>query len=593
MKPTRALVTLLIGERYEAFWHKYCRANWEQYAARHGAVLVVIDQLLDTSARALARPYHWQKLLVLSQPAVQSFEQVIWLDADVLIHPCAPWVGDNVPPHLVGATDEYGYPSPALNRRALSKLYALWEKRIIPFAPNLTAREFYTVAGYDTAYDKAVQTGILVLAPSYHRELFEYVYSHYEHASHLRGLKGEMRPLSYELMREDLVHWIDLHWNANWQFERVLRYPFLFLEPAHPLLSRCATRALSQNYSVHFAGAMDELQYVDLSASRLGESPNLKSYASPTEGALDICRSPVAVFLFNRPETTSRVMDSLRTVRPQQLYLIADGPRADYPNDRALCETARHIASIADWECKIRTNFSETNMGLKRRLESGLDWLFGQVPEAIILEDDCVPDPTFFRFCDELLARYREDERIMVISGSDFTFGLSDVEASYRFSRYSLIWGWATWARAWRKNDPDMSSLPAALASNRLQDILGEARAAQYWGFVLNDRRESATTWDSAWLWSIWEQGGLCIHPNVNLIENIGFGPEATHTRDAGEILASLLHGSMEFPLRHPFRVERNCDSDALTEELGFSGSLRRIWARVRAQRRSQTASGS
>lgn len=592
MKRTRALATLLIGEKYQALWAMDCRANWEAYCARHGADLVVFDRLLDTSARALARSNPWQKLLILSQPELQSYEQVVWLDADVLIHPHAPWAGEDVPPHLVGATDEYGYPTPALNQLALSKVYALWEKNNVLFERNHTAHEFYTVAGYDTAYDKAVQTGILVMSPSCHRDLLEHVYAHYEHSWHLKGLRGEMRPLSYELMRADLVYWIDVHWNANWQFEKMLRYPFLFLEPAHPLLSRCATRAFSQNYSLHFAGSMHELRYVDQSASRLGQAPKLYSYTAPSSSSPPICKSPMALFLFNRPETTARVMELVRAVRPPELYLIADGPRADYSNDPAVCAATRQIASNADWECKIKTNFSATNLGLKRRVESGLDWLFEQVPEAIILEDDCVPDPTFFRFCDELLARYRGDERVMMISGCDFTFGLSEEKASYTFSRYPLIWGWATWARAWRKNDPDMSTLPGALASSRLQEILGDARAAQYWAFVLNDNRQSQTTWDSAWLWSIWEQGGLCIHPKVNLIENVGFGPEATHTRDTARHFANLLRTPIEFPLQHPVQVERNCDSDALVEELAFSGSVRRIWEQVRAQRRAPIASG-
>lgn len=302
------------------------------------------------------------------------------------------------------------------------------------------------------------------------------------------------------------------------------------------------------------------------------------------------CVSPVALCLFNRPETTAQVMRAIRAVRPPKLYLIADGARTNHADDSARCRAARQVALNVDWECEIHTNFSETNLGLKRRIETGMNWLFENVPEAIILEDDCVPDPTFFHFCDALLERYRADERIMTISGCDYKFGAADDRYSYTFSRYPLIWGWATWRRAWLMNDPDMTTLPDALRTNRLRDRFADRHAAQYWSYVLNDNRQTQSSWDYAWLWSIWEHDGLCIHPNTNLVENIGFGKDATHTHDPASPFANMpavpLHA-----LRHPPRVERNADADALIEQLAFSGSVRRLWDTLRARRVAQARS--
>ena len=587
MKHARALVTLVIGKYFQSLWEKHCRANWEQYAARHDADVIVLDVPLDSSPRAQARQASWQKLLILGQPQVRDYTQVVWLDADILIHPRAAWVGDNVPPELIGVTDEYEYPTRELNFRALTRLYRLWEKRNIRFARNATPREFYTLAGFDKTFDRATQSGVMVLNPQPHRAILEHVYHNHEQGN-LGGINGEMRPLSYELLSANLVHWLAPQWNAIWWFEKAVSFPFLFLENESPLLSACATRALAKNFLLHFAGLQDELRAVDLTSRLLDEPPRLLHASRPPLPPPQ-CQSPVALFLFQRPETTARVMDAIRAVRPRELYLVADGPRANVPEDAARCAQAREIALQVDWECAVKTHFAETNLGLRARVESGLNWLFEQVEEAIILEDDCIPDVTFFRFCDETLERFRDDARVFMISGNDFKFGL-DAQNSYTFSRYPLIWGWATWRRAWLKNDATMQTFPRALRSNRLGEMLGDTRAAQYWAFTLHEHFRTRTTWDYTWLWSIWENDGLCVHPNTNLVENAGFGADATHTRDSENLFAEMLKSHMDFPLQHPPRVERNAESDALIEDIAFSGSLRRLWKRVRAQRAGPAA---
>lgn len=590
MRRSRAIVTLTLGESIRHYWECYCRANWEHYAARHDAEVIVFRAPLDDSVRAQARQASWQKLLVLGQAPVRAYEQVVWMDADILIHPQAAWVGETVPAEQVGATDEYAYPTPDLNAIALSQLCALWEKFGISFERNGTAREFYTVAGFDPSFDRAVQAGVMVVSPRHHREIFESVYYGYEQRQDLNALRTEMRPLSYELVRQNLVTWLDPRWNASWVIEEILNYPFLFLDTNHPLLARCTTHALSQNFFLHFAGTPEMLANVDLNDPQLSAPPPpLPRYISapPANSAPPHCTSPVALILFNRPATTARVLGAVRAVRPSELYLIADGPRAEHPDDAALCQAAREQALQVDWECEVKTNFAETNLGLKARVESGLDWLFTHVPEAIILEDDCLPDLTFFRFCDEMLERYRDDPRIMAVSGCNYKFGLAPTDSSYSFSRYPLIWGWATWRRAWQLNDPDMKTLPDALAQHRLRDLFDDSYAVQYWSFILNDFNKTRTTWDYPWVWSVWQHGGLCIHPNTNLVANVGFGAQATHTREQDNLLSNLVSSPMPFPLQHPHTVERDVDADALIEEVAFSGSVRRLWKTVR-QRRGQ-----
>ena len=159
-----------------------------------------------------------------------------------------------------------------------------------------------------------------------------------------------------------------------------------------------------------------------------------------------ICKSPVAFLVFNRPETTRRVFAEIAKARPRKLLLVADGPRRQLPDEHARCREVRQIVSGVDWDCEILTNYSEDNLGCVVRVSTGIDWVFTQVEDAIILEDDCLPHPTFFRFCDEMLEMYRVDDRIMTISGDNFQFGRRRWNYSYYFSRYPHIWGWATWS---------------------------------------------------------------------------------------------------------------------------------------------------
>jgi hypothetical protein len=225
-------------------------------------------------------------------------------------------------------------------------------------------------------------------------------------------------------------------------------------------------------------------------------------------------------------------------------------------------------------------------MGLNRRVETGLDWVFEQVEEAIVLEDDCVPDPTFFRFCAEALEHHRHDAQITTISGSTFDFTAKPEGSSYRYSRYPLIWGWATWRRAWQAHDPRMSSWPALRDSRWLESLFEDPHAVAYWTNHFERAHRGEGSWDYAWVLTSWLAGALAIIPAVNLVTNVGFRADATNTRDdqLGPY-ANMATAPMRFPLTHPERTVRDADADRFLEETVFSGNVGRLFDRLRATR--------
>lgn len=295
-------------------------------------------------------------------------------------------------------------------------------------------------------------------------------------------------------------------------------------------------------------------------------------------------KTPVAFIIFNRPDTTTRVFAEIAKAKPPKLLVVGDGPRVNRPGEAEKVAAARAIIKRVDWDCEVLTNFSEVNLGCKRRVSSGLDWVFDTVEEAIILEDDCLPHPTFFRFCEELLEKYRHDERIAQIGGVNFQFGLRRTEDSYYFSRFNHIWGWASWRRTWSKHyDVDLKKWPDVRVGGWLADILDNRHEAKYWEKIFQSVYEGKIdTWDYQWTFACWVNSALTILPNVNLISNIGFGPEATHTKGLSR-LANMPLDAMTFSLRHPDLIIRNAVADSFSQENHFiQGTLvRRILNRV------------
>jgi len=273
--------------------------------------------------------------------------------------------------------------------------------------------------------------------------------------------------------------------------------------------------------------------------------------------------TPVVFIIFNRPETTQRVFKEIAGAQPRKLLVIADGSRSNRPGEAEKCRAARAIIEQVDWDCEVLTNYSDHNLGLKKRISSGLNWVFETVEEAIVLEDDCLPHPSFFQFCEELLAKYRHDPRIMMISGNNFLPGEGESPQSYFFSRYIHIWGWASWRRAWQHYDVEMKGWSKLRDTSMILDMLGNKTAAGYWRYTLdNVAMGYINMWSYQWLVACWAQNGLSVTPAVNLVSNIGYGADATNLKQSEKTGDNLPVFEMKFPLQHPSFMVRNRKAD-------------------------------
>jgi len=282
-------------------------------------------------------------------------------------------------------------------------------------------------------------------------------------------------------------------------------------------------------------------------------------------------QTPVAFLIFNRPETTERVFAEIARAKPPKFLVVADGPRPDRPEEVEKCGATRAIIERVDWDCEILTNYSDVNLGCKRRISSGLDWVFDTVEEAIILEDDCLPHPTFFRFCAELLEKYRLDHRIMQIAGCNITHSKPASGDSYFFSKYGGIWGWATWKRAWSLYDVGMQTWPLLRDTGLIENMLQKPEQIKYWKTIFQKTYQGEIdTWDFQWILSCWLQSALAIIPSSNLIENIGFGSEATHTTGTGRC-EDMTTMAMRFPMVHPTYMFPNYSADLCIGKTYFS----------------------
>jgi len=294
-------------------------------------------------------------------------------------------------------------------------------------------------------------------------------------------------------------------------------------------------------------------------------------------------KTPVALFIFNRPKTTEKVFAAIRQAKPLQLLVVADGPRSDYPEDIEKCQTARAIIEGADWDCQVLKNYSNTNLGCGRRVASGLDWVFSTVERAIIFEDDCLPNPSFFQFCEELLEKYQDEQRIMTILGTNNLGRRRAREQSYCFTCWpSPAWGWASWSRAWSHFNYDISAWDNRETKTRIRATMADDalflnmawRFDQAWQKVL---QKEVDIWDWQWYFAILSHEGLAIVPSVNLISNIGFGPNATHTLSRFSRVINRQTYCLEFPLSHP---------ETLAPDLDYQEEIKKVklWGRIKNQ---------
>lgn len=264
--------------------------------------------------------------------------------------------------------------------------------------------------------------------------------------------------------------------------------------------------------------------------------------------------TPVLFLIFNRPDTTQRVFNAIKKAKPKQLFIAADGPRENVKGEKERCEQARKIIEQLDWDCEVKTLSRDKNLGCKIAVSSAIDWFFGNVEEGIILEDDCLPSQSFFWFCQEMLKYYKNDNSIMHITGSNSQFGKKIGDASYFFSKYGDIWGWATWRRVWKYYDVEMKKFPKFKKDNQMINIFRYKKMQNYYSYIFEKvYNGKINTWDYQWSFARLIDYGISIQPNVNLIQNIGFGIDATHTHKEIPLIVNNFANNIDFPLIHPF----------------------------------------
>lgn len=280
-------------------------------------------------------------------------------------------------------------------------------------------------------------------------------------------------------------------------------------------------------------------------------------------------RSPVLFIIFNRPDTTLRVFNEIRKARPSRLYIAADGPRPGNTTDTQLTAETRRITAMVDWDCDVKTLFREQNLGCKEAVSSAIGWFFTQEEEGIILEDDCLPSPSFFTFCDTLLEKYRYDQRIRHIAGANLQLGQRWGAASYYFSSSTNVWGWASWRRVWKDYDKDLRNRHEEDVKHQLNNVFADEFLANRWLEIFKQLKENKIdTWDYQLSLTNYFYNGLSVNPNVNLIQNIGFRADATHTPDPNATYANLpLQEITE--ITHPdyFIPEKNADFFTFNKE--------------------------
>ena len=298
--------------------------------------------------------------------------------------------------------------------------------------------------------------------------------------------------------------------------------------------------------------------------------------------------TPILLIAWRRPHTLRQVIDAVRPVAPSRVFVACDGPNPNrLGEDKKVAATRAVIETEIDWPCQINRLYSDVNLGCRLGVSRAITWFFEQVEEGIILEDDCVPHPDFFTYCTTLLKRYRDDTRVWCISGNNFQKGQWRGDGSYYFSRYNHCWGWASWRRCWSKYDAELTQWPKLRNAKLLKTIFEDSVERQYWSDIWQKllERGQPDTWDYQWSFTCFVNSGLTALPNRNLINNVGFDGDATHTTGNG-VDTSIKRGVD--PSNHPSLVLRDCFADRYTFDEHFGGrwmrppfSLIRILRRV------------
>ena len=260
--------------------------------------------------------------------------------------------------------------------------------------------------------------------------------------------------------------------------------------------------------------------------------------------------TPILFLIFNRPDVTQKVFDVIRKVKPKKIFIAADGPRLNKKGEYNKCLETRKIVDQIDWACEVKTLFRDKNLGCKVAVSSAITWFFDNVSEGIILEDDCLPNESFFRYCEYLLNKYRNDEKVFMISGDNFLPESLKIKESYYFTNFPHIWGWASWKRAWSKYDMGMNKLDDFIKNNKIEYFIDNKHTRNYFLERFKDvKLNLINTWDYQWVYTIWNNNGLSIAPNYNLVSNIGFGNESTNTSNENCIFSKTKTQELQFPI--------------------------------------------
>jgi hypothetical protein len=288
--------------------------------------------------------------------------------------------------------------------------------------------------------------------------------------------------------------------------------------------------------------------------------------------------TPILFIIFAREDSARLVFDEIKKIKPKKLYVAADGPKTGQQDEAQKCQRVRSIIDEVDWDCQVKTLFRKDNIGCKKAVSAAIDWFFENEEEGIILEDDCLPNQSFFTFCSEMLKYYRYDSRIMQINGCNFQKDFKRGDSSYYFSRFNHGWGWASWRRAWKNFDLEMTTFPEFKKQKKIQDIFSNYFVQKYWIKHFSKIHSGiGEDWDAQWTYAIFANSGLCVTPNVNLIKNIGFGEGAVHTTKTDHKFANMKQDEI-FEIKHSrFVISDKMADDFINSEFGYTFKSRII----------------
>lgn len=288
--------------------------------------------------------------------------------------------------------------------------------------------------------------------------------------------------------------------------------------------------------------------------------------------------TPILFLIFNRPDTTQQVFNRIREIKPKYLFVAADGPRHTRPAEDKICQETRDIIKKIDWNCEVKTLFRENNLGCGKAVSNAITWFFYQVEQGIILEDDCLPDLSFFPYCEELLKKYEHNDQVMLIGGNNFQDGILRGEASYYFSQYPHIWGWASWRRAWKNYEFKIDDLKEIIINKKLDHVFQTRMEKKYWEKILfKTLKKQINTWDYQWAYAIWKNRGISITPNVNLVVNLGLNNNSSHTFLIDSFKYNLRNNNIVFPMKHP-PINIKFEADKFEFNNIYSHSIKRLF---------------